>query len=317
VADNDTGIKQTPTGSVMLAPSTQALLFSSLSCTSAGSPSYTMTCTGNVTGKDDFHSSVAANYSGDAVHTANAGSASLDVNNLAPVITGVAADPVIYTSSVNINVSFTDVGVLDTHTCTFTGPVTPGPVTHLPTGGGSCTAVYPASPVGVYPVTVTVSDDDGGSTPLLFYAVFYDPNAGFVTGGGWINSPTGAYPANPSLAGKGTFGFVSKYQKGANVPDGNTEFQFQAAGMNFKSTSYDYLVVQGQSKAQYKGNGTINGNGDYKFLVSVVDGNPDRFRIKITQDTTLIYDNMLGVGDDATVTGPATALGGGSIVIHN
>jgi hypothetical protein len=147
--------------------------------------------------------------------------------------------------------------------------------------------------------------------------VFYDPDAGFVTGGGWINSPAGAYPANLSLVGKGTFGFVSKYKKGATVPDGNTEFQFQAAGMNFKSTSYDYLVVQGQSKAQYKGNGTINGSGDYKFMVSVVDGNPDRFRIKITQDSTVIYDNMLGVGDDATVTGPATALGGGSIVIHN
>lgn len=54
----------------------------------------------------------------------------------------------------------------------------------------------------------------------------YDPAAGFVTGGGWINSPAGAYSANTDLTGKATFGFVSKYQNGATVPTGNTEFQF-------------------------------------------------------------------------------------------
>jgi hypothetical protein len=242
----------------------------------------------------------------------------LTVTNVNPVITNVDSDPAIYTSNANIIVHLTDVGVLDTHTCAFTAPP-PVTLASVTAAGGSCSATYPTpGTTGVIPVTVTVTDDDGGVTTMSFYVVFYDPSAGFVTGGGWINSPVGAYPANSSLVGKATFGFVSKYKKGASAPEGDTEFQFHAAGMNFKSTSYDWLVVQGQSKASYKGNGTINGSGDYKFLVSVVDGNPDRFRIKITEGSTVIYDNMPGVADDAdpSTGNEKSKLGGGSIVIH-
>ncbi|MBK7245505.1 MAG: hypothetical protein IPH98_16970 [Saprospiraceae bacterium] len=64
----------------------------------------------------------------------------------------------------------------------------------------------------------------------------YDPTGGFITGGGWINSPEGAYPAIPTLTGKANFGFVAKYKKGNNQVDGNTEFQFKAGNLNFKST---------------------------------------------------------------------------------
>ncbi len=120
--------------------------------------------------------------------------------------------------------------------------------------------------------------------------VVYDPAAGFVTGGGWINSPAGAYAADPTLTGKANFGFVSKYQKGATVPTGKTEFQFKAGGLNFQSTSYDWLVVAG-AKAQYKGTGTVNGVGGYGFMLTAIDGQQpggggvDKFRIKIWDAT--------------------------------
>jgi hypothetical protein len=82
---------------------------------------------------------------------------------------------------------------------------------------------------------------------------------GVVTGGGWIDSPSGAYAPNDSLTGKANFGFVSMYKKGASVPTGQTEFHFQVADLNFHSDSYDWLVVnQGGTNAQYKGSGTIN-----------------------------------------------------------
>jgi len=151
------------------------------------------------------------------------------------------------------------------------------------------------------------------------YVVVYDPNAGFVTGGGWINSPAGAYTANPTLSGKATFGFVSKYKKGQSTPDGDTEFQFQAAGFNFKSTSYEWLVIAG-GKAQYKGSGTINGGGDYFFMLTAIDGDlkggPDTFRMKVWNKTTLavIYDNQITASDTAD---PTTPLDGGSIQIHD
>jgi hypothetical protein len=172
---------------------------------------------------------------------------------------------------------------------------------------------------GVYSVCVVALDIAGNTgLPECMLLAVYAPKWRFVTGGGWINSPTGAYTANPSLAGKATFGFESKYQHGAEVPTGNTQFQFRVADLNFKSTSYDWLVVGG-NRAKYKGSGTINGAGNYGFVLSAIDGdfpggdNVDRFRIKITGPGGIVYDNQIGGGDDDN---PSMAVGGGSIVIH-
>jgi Bacterial Ig-like domain (group 3)/MBG domain (YGX type)/Kelch motif len=198
--------------------------------------------------------------------------------------------------------------------------------------GSAISASTTFSAAGVYNVTLTFTDGLGGiaianavsssNAPpnLPATVVVYDPNGGFVTGGGWINSPKGAYyPGNPQyfdIAGKASFGFVSKYQKGANVPTGETEFNYQVANFNFHSTSYQWLVVSG-SMAQYKGSGTINGSGNYNFLLTALDGNPDGFRIKITDSsgTNVIYDNKIST-DDTINTQNTQAIGGGSIVVH-
>jgi hypothetical protein len=173
---------------------------------------------------------------------------------------------------------------------------------------GSFTA--PATP-GLYNLSVRGTDAAGNvGEPESIMFVVYDPTDGFVTGGGWIDSPAGAYTADPSLAGKATFGFVSKYIKGATVPTGNTEFQFKVAGLNFHSSIYDWLVVnQGGTNAQFKGTGTINGEGTYRFMLWAGDGSPDTFHIKIwTEDSDIentVYDN----GVDQPIVG-------GNIVVH-
>ena len=148
------------------------------------------------------------------------------------------------------------------------------------------------------------------------YVVVYDPDGGFVTGGGWIDSPAGAYTPDPELTGRANFGFVAKYKKGQITPDGNTNFQFQAAGLHFESTAYDWLVITGGERAKYKGVGTINGEGDYGFMLTATDSDDgDTFRIKIWDIDTgdVIYDNWSIDGDDSY---DGTALGGGSIVVH-
>jgi hypothetical protein len=137
-----------------------------------------------------------------------------------------------------------------------------------------------------------------------------------VTGGGWINSAAGSYRLDPALTGKANFGFVSKYKKGATAPEGQTEFQFHAAGLNFHSEAYQWLVVAG-SKAQYKGTGEINGVTGFGFLLTATDGSPDKFRIKIWKlsDNSVVYDNKFGTSDDIDAADPQ-AIASGSIVVH-
>ena len=235
--------------------------------------------------------------------------------------------PVPVGTTVSFTGEFWDAGRLDTHMAdwSFDGITVQGVVTET-AGSGTVTGTYAFTSAGVYKVTLTVTDDDGGvGTSSSVYGltalvVVYDPSAGFVTGGGWIDSPPGAYPSDPSLTGKATFGFVSKYLKGSNVPTGQTEFQFRVADLNFHSTSYDWLVCGG-AKCQYKGRGTINGVGGYSFLLSAIDGQlpggggQDKFRMKIWSTLTgqIVYDNQMDQPDSAD---PTTVIAGGSITIR-
>ena len=230
-------------------------------------------------------------------------------NALPSVTVSGPLDPIALTSGTavaSIWVSATDPGSFDPHVVTVAcgdGRIATG---------SPLTCTYTAA--GVYGVVATVTDDDGYQSASFDFVVVYDPNGGFLTGGGWINSPAGAYVADPSLTGKANFGFVSKYQQGKTVPQGNTEFQFHAGNLNFKSTVYEWLVVAGD-RAQFKGDGMINGVDGYGFLLTGIDGIPDKFRIKIVRksDGSVIYDNQSGYSEDSPA---ATALGGGSIVIH-
>ncbi|GAG53170.1 unnamed protein product, partial [marine sediment metagenome] len=172
------------------------------------------------------------------------------------------------------------------------------------------TASVPAFAVpGLYLICVRGTDaaNNTGADECVLLAV-YDPSAGFVTGGGWINSPAGADADNPSAAGRATFGFVSKYHKGRTTPDGSLEFQFKAGDLNFKSTSMEWLVVTGEPRAQFRGEGTINGATVCKFHVDAWDGSfsgADAFGIRIT-----------ACGGSDRYSLDATPLEGGSIKIH-
>jgi len=71
----------------------------------------------------------------------------------------------------------------------------------------------------------------------------------------------------------------------------------------------------------FNGDGTINGSGDYGFLLTANDGQvnggggEDKFRIKIWEKATetIVYDNQMGDADNGDAS---TVIGGGSIVIH-
>lgn len=241
------------------------------------------------------------------------------INNAAPNITNISgpSEPVKIGEPVPIIGNFTDPGALDTHTAIFDwgdGNITDG-IVDEEDGSGNTTSMHSYSEAGVYTVTITVEDDDGGiDTEFYEYVVVFDPDAGFVTGGGWIGSPKGSYKDNLNADGKATFGFVSKYKKGQITPIGNTQFNFNAEGLHFHSSEYYWLVIAG-AKAMYKGIGTISGrDGSYKFILTAWDGEisggEDTFRIKIwdadsDDEGSVVYD-----------TGNDTPLGGGEIMIH-
>ena len=246
--------------------------------------------------------------------------------NLAPVVSAVRlpSAPIPVGAIASVTAPFSDANPGDFHTASIDWEdQTLGAAVSESGGSGMVSGSRAYSQPGVYTVRVNVSD---GSLPgnrssandVPAYIVVYDPSAGFVTGGGWISSPAGAFYADPAIVGKASFGFVSKYRSGANAPDGNTEFQFDAGNLQFKSTSYDWLVVAG-SRAQFKGDGTINGAGSFRFFLTAIDGesgsNADKFRIKISNKITgaMIYDNQKGAAEDSDA---ATTLGSGSIIVH-
>jgi probable HAF family extracellular repeat protein len=277
-----------------------------------------------------LYSASAVSNSGSIVAHSNAGLVLLGGSSSAPTVGPISAtDPVAVGVPVSVDASFTDADTNDTHVATWTwgdgGPDDAGVVSESG-GSGTASASHVFSAAGIYSVSLEITDSTGLSAHVSRDVVVYDPSAGFVTGGGWNNSPPGAYKADETLAGRATFGFVSKYKQGATVPTGKTEFQFHAARLNFHSNTYDWLVVAG-ARAQYKGTGTINGAGSYKFMLTAIDGQvnggggTDRFRIKIwyydadLDKDVVVYDNQIDSGTEGTLS-EGTAIGGGSIVIH-
>ncbi len=241
----------------------------------------------------------------------------------APHIVNISAplDPVQVGTHVTVSASFHDP---DSQSWSAVWDWGDGSTAEGEVGEGIVSGEHTYTVPGVYTLQLTITDDkDAADTGKFEYIVVYDPSGGFVTGGGWIWSPLGAFMEHPMIEGKASFGFHAKYKPGATVPSGQTEFFLHNTQLKFKSTSYDWLVVYAD-KAIIKGSGTINGLGSYKFILMAVDGDIpgrdgiDRFYIKIwyedeTGEKVIVYDSMIGAWPTYDTMTP---VGGGSITVH-
>ena len=243
------------------------------------------------------------------------------VSNVAPLLAAfsVSSAPRALGSAgveVPVAATFSDPGSLDTHKATL--DCGSGVTTESDAPNGQAAGTCTFSSAGVYSVRLTVRDDDGGSDSKVATSqvVVYDAAAGWVTGGGWIASPMGAYTAAPSVTGKLAFELAARYKSSADAtPSGDTKFTLNVDNLEFVSTALNWLIVGGGT-AKLEGQGTLNGAGDYAFAVVAKDGGSvDAIRIRIWHRTTgdIVYDNRASEPVDSDA---ATALGGGSIQIH-
>ncbi len=193
----------------------------------------------------------------------------------------------------------------------------------------NATHVYQES--GIYTITVEATDAFGNtSAPEEKTVVVYNPAGGFITGGGWFISIPDAVKGFPEESGSGIkkskqaknfhqvshseqkahFSFAVKYQKGKTIPAGNVQFHLEECDFKFSGTTIDWMIISGRTHARIQGSGTLNGSGNYGFLITATDGlksSGDEIRIKIwdkDDNNAVLYDNLT----ETNITG--------SIVIH-
>jgi len=166
---------------------------------------------------------------------------------------------------------------------------------------------------GVFTVSVTIADEDGGTSAAAFhrYVIVYDPAGPPASGSGFI-SLTG----DPKH--KAHFTFSASFPARSLVPDGKAKFWVPGGSLDFESGVIQMLIVSG-NRVQFWGSGTLGG-GAASFRITAVDGDRagsdgslDAFRIELWQRGALVFDTQPGAAQDAPVT---TLLGGGNIRIH-
>jgi Leucine-rich repeat (LRR) protein len=176
------------------------------------------------------------------------------------------------------------------------------------------------SQAGFYNVTLTIEDACGKTdTETYNDMAIYNPCNGFVTGGGYITTPKGAYSDNTTLTGKSNYGFEVKYEKNSTVPTGEFNFHFNAAKLKVKATSFEWLMIN-NDMALIKGHATVNDGSGYQFIASIVDGDitgkkgSDFLRLIVWDNSgNVLYDNQNGDMDRARAS---KSIATGQIVIH-
>jgi uncharacterized repeat protein (TIGR01451 family) len=136
------------------------------------------------------------------------------VKNVPPVVTVAPSREVIAGNTVRFNVSFTDLGYLDSHTAVWdfgdstsqSGKVTEQNIP--PASAGFVNGSHVFSRKGVYTVKLTVTDDDGGSGTTEF-PVTVKP----------IPATVRIFPKTLNLASRGIFGTFVTVPKEYNVQD--------------------------------------------------------------------------------------------------
>ena len=215
--------------------------------------------------------------------------ATITIANVAPTVTilSPAGGTVFHTGThVSLKGSFTDPGVLDTHTGAWkVGSTTLPAAIAEHAGSGTASATWTPTAAGFYPLSLTVTDKDGGTTTTAGGTlIVVDPNAGAVAGLGTL------FDAGHDLV---AFAFSARYRDHDRDGDLDGAVELHVPHLNLFSTHLDWLVVTAPS-FQLQGTARADGRRGYRFLLTGVTGRPDQLRVQIwAPGGALVYDSTL------------------------
>jgi hypothetical protein len=238
---------------------------------------------------------------------------------------------------VELTTNFTDPGSNDTQTCAINWD--DGTKESAASGKNVCAGTHRFTHAGMYTITPTITDDDGGvSEAASVMVVVYDSRAGFNNSDGSFTSTSGLLTTQPSASGEEWFHLAAEYyRQDETVPVG--EAQTWLAGTDFRFVSgpnrMEWLVVTPDGKVAAKGRGQLQGKtGEYGYVFygyqscshqaagTGCQTGPDRFRVVIWPLSAgsyptgnAIYDNRPAAGYDVDVADPQN-LKSGIVTIH-
>lgn len=227
------------------------------------------------------------------------------IANVAPQVDATfPTGPVPVGTGVSVDFTWTDPGALDTHTATVTWG--DGAVDTVPVAGGSGSLTHGYATAGFYTVTLRLVDDDHGAAMATAPAelVVIAPDAGFVTGGGFVGSKNA----------KAHFDLSVQYEGSATVPTGSFSWRLDQT-RTLEATGFDWMVLDG-AHAALQGTGTLTGVGAVRFELSLLDdgrgGTADGAGLRIfAPGGALIYQSGAASGHFDTLP-----IDGGNISIH-
>ncbi|MCK5415621.1 MAG: hypothetical protein KAJ35_09595, partial [Thermoplasmata archaeon] len=158
------------------------------------------------TWSDDYTGTVTVQVFDGVKYTTD--TAEVTVYNVAPTIDSFSVspgEPVKLGDLTTVSAGYTDPG-----SETLSTTIDWGDETSTTATGDSIEETHEYATTGVYTITLSVTDGVATVDTIYRYVVVYNTDGGFVTGGGWIDSPEGAYVADETLSGRANFGFVSK-----------------------------------------------------------------------------------------------------------
>ncbi len=201
----------------------------------------------------------------------------------APIVDPFVIQPTALGFETKLTATFTD-SDSTSHTASIDWGDGTGPTSGVVVGT-TVTASHTYAAAGdAYEVTVTVTDDSDQSGSNTAFAAVYEPTRGVAVGAGWV-------PEEEAPYGKAFFGFVCRSVWWSDSPWGR--MRVRVGDIRFRSTQYDWLITDEEAgMAWFAGSGTINGEGDYYFMVET---NADSIWISIFDE----YDTggLVDLGD--------------------